>query len=159
MRISRPRALRALAFGAAFVALWVLLAEATLASLLIGLPCVVLGRGGVPPRAGAALALAPRFLLDSFRGALGVAVRALGLKALPTGRCVRLPVEVPYGRGRLLLMNMVSLVPGTLTVCDDGRCLTVHVLDGDEAAETELAVLAERVSRACRPSAESASGG
>ena len=137
-------------------ALWLLFTGARVDALVIGVPCVVLAvlalraaGGGTPVRLriGPALLLVPRFLAQSVHGAVLVTLRAFGVRSLPSPRCVPWPSKLRHGRGRLLFMNMVSLVPGTLSVRDEGEVLMVHVLDGTVSPDKDLAELEGRVAR------------
>jgi multicomponent Na+:H+ antiporter subunit E len=78
------------------------------------------------------------FLVESFRGAVDVAWRAVRRDLPIHPHLVPYRVSLPPGPPRTLLAGVVSLLPGTLTadVANDGADLTVHAL----ATEPERAV-------------------
>lgn len=144
-----PITARALLLRAAmFALLWLVLAEAEPASWWIGLPAVViaavLSLRLLPPETlsprGIAL-LPPFFLWHSLRGGIDVAWRALH---------PRLPIEPALIEHRLRLqsvlqracmIDIVSLLPGTLSATLEGNTLTVHVLNRHVGIEHELQAL------------------
>ncbi|QOC24195.1 Na+/H+ antiporter subunit E [Wenzhouxiangella sp. AB-CW3] len=70
------------------------------------------------------------FLVESFKGGMDVAWRALkpDLPIQPEFRRYRL--DLPGGQPRTLMVSVISLLPGTLSadLSDDGRELVVHLL-------------------------------
>ncbi|MFT5450150.1 MAG: multicomponent Na+:H+ antiporter subunit E [Gammaproteobacteria bacterium] len=133
--------------------LWSILTPADLQSLVVGLPCIALalvtwrwqGTGGAAPRVGALLALIPGFLWQSVHGAVDVSMYAFGLRALPVPSRVCWPLKLAHGKGRLLFMNIISLMPGTLSMRESGDELVVHVLDGANAQDESLAEMERRI--------------
>jgi multicomponent Na+:H+ antiporter subunit E len=49
----------------------------------------------------------------------------------------------------VILANIVSLLPGTLSATLDGQALKIHVLDSRGDFMTELKALEQRVARMC----------
>ena len=136
MRHARWGALRLR--GAAFALLWWVLAEgrhdgwtlgavavvgATWASLSLSPP----GRRRIHP--SGLFAFLGFFLWHSIRGGAQVASMALrGPNALQPG-LLELQVRLPPGGPRILLVNALTLMPGTLGVELARRTLRLHVLD------------------------------
>lgn len=87
------------------------------------------------------------FLWQSLRGGLAVARLALRphMRLRPGLR--QLSLCLPPQRGRVLLANTISLLPGTLSVGLEGDTLQVHVLDERLVTDTELQRTQERVAR------------
>jgi multicomponent Na+:H+ antiporter subunit E len=87
------------------------------------------------------------FLVESMRGGLDVAWRALH-PALPIEpQFHRFRLELPSGQPRALLVSALSMMPGTLSaeLEDGGETLVVHALTG--GAMTSVALLHARVRR------------
>lgn len=148
-----PRLARGTSIFVALLLVWIVLDG--FGDLWVGAAGAALGAGlGVwvsPPaavraRAGGCVAFVGFFLLESFRGAVDVARRALRRDLPIEPHLVRYPVRLPPGPARTLLAGVVSLLPGTLTadVDDDGATLTVHAItprpeDGVRALEARIA--------------------
>ena len=85
------------------------------------------------------------FVWNSVRGGVQVALAAFeGRKALRPG-ILEMRLQLPRGGGRILLVNSLGLMPGTLGVELDDDRLRVHVLDerlpiAEEAREIERAI-------------------
>lgn len=77
------------------------------------------------------------FLWNSLRGGLQVAGMALRGRAALQPQIVELSLTLPAGGARLLLANMLGLMPGTLSIALDEATLRLHALD------TRLPVVAE----------------
>lgn len=83
--------------------------------------------------------------MQSVRGAIDVAGRAfapdMGLRP-----CFRpYPLTLPQGAPRVMFMNTITLLPGTLSAEIQGDTLIVHMLDARTALEPELADLESRI--------------
>jgi multicomponent Na+:H+ antiporter subunit E len=99
-------------------------------------------------RLGSLPAFMTFFLIESFRGAVDVAWRALRRDLPIDPHLVHYRVSLPPGPARTLLAGVVSLLPGTLTAdtTDDGASLTVHAIAADpqrsvRALEAKVAAL------------------
>lgn len=85
------------------------------------------------------------FVWNSVRGGVQVALSAFeGRKALRPG-ILEMRLQLPPGGGRILLVNALGLMPGTLGVELDDDRLRVHVLDErlpiiEEARDIERAI-------------------
>ena len=79
------------------------------------------------------------FLWHSLKGGVDVAWRAFHPRLPITSKLVEYPLRLPPGLPRVILVNTVSLLPGTLSAELGSQVLKVHVLDslGDFLAELE----------------------
>lgn len=69
------------------------------------------------------------FVLNSLRGGVQVAAMAFRGRNVLRPACLVLPIMLPQARARLLLVNTLGLMPGTLGVDLMGDTLHLHVLD------------------------------
>jgi multicomponent Na+:H+ antiporter subunit E len=96
------------------------------------------------------LLIFPFFYLHAIiTGALRIAWDVLSPKPNLHPVLLRVPVDLRSVRQRLLLANLVSMTPGTLSVDeeDDGRILVVHSLYGGEDPDAEMREIKERYER------------
>ena len=121
-----------------FAALWWVLAEGRADGWALGVAAVALATWAswvlLPPGPGTVrplglLRFLAFFLWNSLRGGVQVAVLALRGRAALRPALVDLPVRLPPGGARLLLVNALGLMPGTLGVELAGDTLRLHVLD------------------------------
>ena len=138
----------ALARGAGFLSLWVVLIGFTPTDLAAGVlaaaaaTCTSLRL--LPPwphrvRLTAVLLLIPRFLWKSVVAGWDVARRALDPRLpLRTG-FVGYPARFRSPLARNAFASYTSLLPGTLPVQDDGETLLYHCLDIEQPVAAELA--------------------
>ncbi len=78
------------------------------------------------------------FLWESLRGGIDVALRAVN-PALPLNpHLIDYPLRLPDGNSRIVLMNTMSLLPGTLSVNLQDNCLQVHALDVNPQTQQSL---------------------
>jgi multicomponent Na+:H+ antiporter subunit E len=135
-----------------FSLLWWALTDGTAGSWWIGGPAVVsaviISVRLVPPLGlvwREVMGFVPFFLWHSLKGGVDVAWRAFHPRMPITPELIEYPLRLPPGLPRVILINTVSLLPGTLSVEVGGQVLKVHVLDslGDFLAELE--VLEQRV--------------
>jgi multicomponent Na+:H+ antiporter subunit E len=136
--------------------LWWLIAEGQPAAWLIGLPAVALaavasihlGEQALPRLSfGALPGFAALFLRESLRGGLDVARRILAarLRIQPGFRSYRMQIQDP--RARVLLVNCISLLPGTLAAELDGDRVALHLLDTRDDPDPELLRLEQAIAR------------
>lgn len=132
--------------GAAFAALWWVLAEGQGDSWALGAAAVGLATWSslvmLPARAGtispaALVRFLAFFVWNSIRGGLQVAAMALRGRTSLRPSLLEVPLTLPAGGPRLLLVNTLGLMPGTLGVEMTDETLLIHVLD------ERLPVLAE----------------
>jgi multicomponent Na+:H+ antiporter subunit E len=126
--------------GAAFGAFVVL--SALLASVL--LPSV----GAARWRPAGVLRFGFVFLIDSIRGGLDVARRALARRPALSPTMIRYAVRLPEGTPRNLFAGVLSLMPGTLSVVLEDRQLAIHVLAEDAGTLRLLERLERSIARA-----------
>lgn len=139
--------------GAAFAALWWVLSEGRADAWGVGAVSVLLATAAslrlAPPGAlrvsfVGLLGFLGFFLVQSARGGLQVASRALGRLDLAPA-LLDVPVTLPEGPARVLLVNTLNLLPGTVCVRLRGDRLCLHVLDrrlpiAEEVRETEARI-------------------
>lgn len=119
-------------------------AAATWASLTLAPP----GRRRIRPFG--LLAFVGFFLLSSVRGGMQVAAMALrGRSALRPG-LIELAVRLPPGWPRILLVNALTLMPGTLGVALSRKTLRLHVLDERLPVVAEARALEAAIARMLR---------
>jgi multicomponent Na+:H+ antiporter subunit E len=140
--------------GVLLALLWTALTGGEPASWAIGAPAVAAGAAIaflLPPAASwrlsptGALVFVGWFAAQSLRGAVDVARRALdprlplrpGFRSFETG--------LPPGPARIVMINTITLLPGTLTAGIRGDRLIVHMLDTRADLARELAAVEARV--------------
>lgn len=124
--------------GLGFVVLWWILAEGRGDGWLLGGVAVVAATWTsvklLPPvqqpiRLAGLIGFFGFFLWNSLRGGIQVAGMALRGSAALQPQIIELPVTLPAGGARVLLVNALGLMPGTLSVDLIGTSLRLHVLD------------------------------
>ncbi|MCF6217417.1 MAG: Na+/H+ antiporter subunit E [Gammaproteobacteria bacterium] len=132
--------------------IWWSLSGGVAASWWLGVPAVVLALLVsillLPPQRlvwHALFRFIPFFLIRSLLGGADVAWRAFHpqLPITPALLCYRL--RLPAGLSRVVMVNCVTLLPGTLSAAVDGNVLQVHLLGGRENCLAELRQLEVRV--------------
>ncbi|KAF0103380.1 MAG: multicomponent Na+:H+ antiporter subunit E [bacterium] len=137
--------------GGAFALIWWILAEGRADSWGIGAVTVALATTAslrlAPPGQGRVsfpglLGFAAFFLVQSAWGGAQVAARAFRSRMDLAPALVDLPVTLPAGMARILLLNTLNLMPGTVSVELRGNRLCLHVLDhrlpvAEEVRQTE----------------------
>jgi len=134
--------------------LWWVLTDGSAASWWIGVPAVSIAVFAsaillppVPLIWGEVVKFAPFFLQRSLQGGADVARRAIHPDLPIAPDLVDYPLRLPPGLPRVMLLNIVNLLPGTLSAELDGRVLKVHVLDGLSDVIPELETLERHVAR------------
>lgn len=142
-----------------FAALWWLMVQGRTDAWLIGLPAIVLA-AVVASRLGEAtlprlsvpglIAFLALFLRDSLLGGIDVARRTLGrrLRVAPGFR--RFPLRLHDRRARVLLINCIGLLPGTLAADVHGDTAELHLLDIGDDPEPQLRELEGAIARMFR---------
>lgn len=136
--------------------LWWLLVQGRTDAWLIGLPAVALAAlasvrlGGHAMRRYSPtglLVFAAMFLRESLRGGIDVARRTLepGLRIQPGFRQYRLHINDPAAR--VLLINCIGLLPGTLAAALDGDHAELHLLDTRDNPDAQLLQLERAIAR------------
>lgn len=91
------------------------------------------------------LLFVPYFLWHSMRGGVDVARRAMHPQLPISPVLFDYRFRLPPGLPRVFMANIVSLLPGTLSVEIDSEILRVHVLDEAGDTRQELALLENRL--------------
>jgi multicomponent Na+:H+ antiporter subunit E len=136
--------------------LWWLLVQGRADAWLIGLPAVALATlasihlGSQPlPRLSMTglLVFLALFLRESVRGGIDVARRTLGpgLRIEPGFHRYRLHISHPAAR--VLLINCIGLLPGTLAADLDSDHAELHLLDTSVIPDPQLLQLEQAVAR------------
>jgi len=136
--------------------LWWLIVQGRADAWLIGLPAVALaswasirlGGNELPGLSlGGLLPFITLFLRESVRGGIDVARRTLGpgLRIEPGFRRYRLHISHPAAR--VLLINCIGLLPGTLAADLDSDHAELHLLDTSVNTDPQLLQLEQAVAR------------
>lgn len=132
--------------------LWAIIAKGNMSSWVIGLPCIIIAviayrRLQLHEKSNIHLRLLPGFtawfLWHSLLGGIDVAWRALQPRVDLEPGFLRYRLTLPPGGARLFLINVVSLLPGTLSADIEDDVLVLHALDisADAAEEVRAAEL------------------
>jgi multicomponent Na+:H+ antiporter subunit E len=123
---------------AGFAVLWWVLAEGRMDGWALGAVAVALATWTswlvLPPASGrispaGVLRFLAFFVWQSLRGGVQVAGMALCGRAALRPALLEMPVTLPPGGARVLLVNALGLMPGTLGVDLAEETLRLHVLD------------------------------
>jgi multicomponent Na+:H+ antiporter subunit E len=135
-----------------FSLLWWALTDGTAGSWWIGAPtvagAVIISVTLVPPLGlvwREVMGFVPFFLWHSLKGGVDVAWRAFLPRMPITTELIEYPLGLPSGLPRVILVNTVSLLPGTLSAKLGGQVLKVHALDSLGDLLAELEALEQRV--------------
>lgn len=137
-----------------FALLWWALTGGAAGSWLVGVPVVAAATAASrrlwPRDTGwwspwAAARFVAFFLRESVRGGADVARRALAPSLPLDPAVVEVRCRLPQGPAEVFLVDVLSLLPGTLSVDLRGSVLTLHVLDRGAPIEAELRMLEEMV--------------
>ena len=121
-----------------FCFLWYVLAGSDKASWIIGIPAVVFVTALSLMLASSSplnihlfglFRFIPFFLYQSFHGGIDVMRRALSFQQLLDPGLVFYSTLLPEGSARILFVNSISLLPGTLSAELQGNQITIHTLD------------------------------
>ena len=138
----------ALARGAGLLAVWVVLIGTSPSDLATGvlaaaaatrISLVLLPPGPRRVRLTVVLSLIPHFLWKSVVAGVDVARRALDPRLPLRLGFVAYPERFRSGPARNAFASYTSLLPGTLSVADDGETLLCHCLDIGQPVAAELA--------------------
>ncbi len=137
-----------------FSLIWWILTDGNIHSWWIGVPAVVLAvwvsiRLGLPVQMNgyAILKFIPFFFMRSLLGGIDVARRAYHPMLPIAPAFIEYPLRIPPGLPRVLMANIASLLPGTLSAGINQDILTVHVLDCRNDIYPELAEVEQHVAR------------
>jgi len=87
------------------------------------------------------------FVWHSLRGGTQVAFMALRPRPALAPALLELELTLPPGTPRVLMLNTLGLMPGTLGVRLDGALLRLHVLDARLPVEREARALEAHIAR------------
>ena len=137
-----------------FLLIWWVLTDGSAASWWIGLPAVlfavITSSALVPPVHLAwleCIKFIPFFLRHSMTGGIDVAWRAFHPRLPITPDLIEYPLRLPQGLPSVLMVNIVNLLPGTLSAALDQNLMKVHILDSTNDVTGELASVEEKVAR------------
>ncbi len=140
--------------AAVFAVLWWALTEGASGSWAVGVPAVVLATAAsaalLPIQRVAWLELlrfVPFFLLRSLVGGIDVARRTLQPSMPIAPALVDYPLRLPAGLPQVIMVNVVSLLPGTLSADLCGDRVRLHVLDGGADYVTEMRAVERHVAQ------------
>jgi multicomponent Na+:H+ antiporter subunit E len=123
-------------------------------SWLIGMPVVLAAAAlGVALRGDRSIRLRWRgllpfaafFVVESLRGGWDVARRVLHRRLPLDPGFVHFSTSLPPGAGRFLFVNVVSLLPGTVSTGIEGDRIVIHTIDVSRGVESDLRDLEQRV--------------
>ena len=140
--------------GWLFLFIWWVLTDGNTSSWWIGLPAVMLtiivSIILIPPTHLVFIRViwfVPFFLIYSFKGALDVAWRVFHPRLPISPGLIKYTLSLPPGLAQVLMINLVNLVPGTLTAKLEHNVLTIHVLDIRNDFKTELITIEQHVAK------------
>ncbi len=142
--------IKALVLGA----IWAVLTDFRADAWVFGLPAVLAGAGLVflMPAAPAwrlspqgALVFALWFSVQSVRGAVDVSRRAFSPRMPLRPGFRRYPIALPSGAPRVMFLNTITLLPGTLAAEQAGDAVMVHMLDTRADLDKDLGALERRI--------------
>ena len=130
--------------------IWFILSKGNFSSWIVGLPSIAFAviatdRLFAPGKEKVRISALPGFVIwflwHSLRGGLDVAWRALQPRVQLKPGFLRYPMALPPGRARVFMVNVISLLPGTLSADIEGDVLVLHALDtsADVIVETREA--------------------
>jgi len=139
---------------AALSVIWLVLVNGAASSWWIGVPAVLLAAVATLPKQSSVpvvwrevLRFIPFFLARSLSGGIDVAARALHRRLPLDPALIEYPMRLPSGLPRVVMANMVNLLPGTLTADLETNALQVHVIDRQAPFLEELGALEDAVAR------------
>lgn len=137
-----------------FSLIWWALTDADASSWWIGVPAVVLAViasmaliAPVPLVWSAWFRFVPFFFIRSLMGGMDVAWRAFHPRLPIAPDLIEYPLRLPPGLAQVVIVNTVSLLPGTLSAELNRSVLKVHVLDRENDFITELVTIEQYVAR------------
>jgi multicomponent Na+:H+ antiporter subunit E len=153
-RLARSLVARLVTRAVLFSALWWTLTEGVAYSWSIGIPAVLLatvGSWGLLPAPRVAwlelLRFVPFFLLRSMLGGVDVARRTIR-PAMPIAPAlIDYPLRLPPGLPQVVMINTVSLLPGTLSADVRENSAKLHVLDERVDYVAEIRAVEQHVAR------------
>ncbi|MDP2256721.1 MAG: Na+/H+ antiporter subunit E [Polaromonas sp.] len=142
--------------GLTFALIWWVLAQGRTDSWGVGMVSIALAVAAslhlLPPERSrlsitGLLGFAGFFLVHSVKGGIQVAAMALRPKLDLAPLMLDLPLTLPPGLARVILVNTLNLLPGTVTVRIDQATLRLHVLDQRRPIAKEVREVEARIAR------------
>jgi len=140
--------------GILFSLIWWVLTNGDISSWWIGVPAVVFAVIAsmvlIPPVSlvwSACFRFVPFFFIHSLMGGVDVAWRVFHPRLPITPDLIEYPLRLPPGIAQTLMVNTVSLLPGTLSAELGQSILKVHVLDSGTDFKTELVAVEQQLAR------------
>ena len=137
-----------------FSFIWWILSAGEITSWYLGVPVVVLAvyvSSKLIPRMSlnwfACFRFIPFFVLRSLQGGIDVACRAFDPRLPITPNLIEYPLQIPAGVARVVMINTVSLLPGTLSADLHKNVLCVHILDNKNDVATDLVAIEQYVAQ------------
>lgn len=137
-----------------FSIMWWALTDGVAWSWWIGVPAVasatIVSVALMPPSGivwREVMGFVPFFLWHSLKGGVDVAWRAFDPRMPITPELAEYPLRLPPGLSQVAMINITSLLPGTLCAEIEGQVLKIHVLDSRGDFLTGLKALEQRVGR------------
>jgi len=144
-----------------FSLLWWALTDGTAGSWWIGAPAVagavIISVILLPPLGlvwREVMGFVPFFLWHSLKGGADVARRAFHPRMPVAPELIEYPLRLPPGLSQVAMINITSLLPGTLSAEIEGQVLKVHVLDSRGDFLDGLNALEQRVGRMWRSASD-----
>ena len=147
-----------IAWSLCLAAVWLLLTDGSLTSLIIGIPSIVLALLARPFSSQMIKsweniepsnlpAFLGRFVIDSVRGGVDVSRRVMSTKPSIDAAFFDYPIQLQSALARHLFVNSISLLPGTLCADWQGDNIRIHSLDRDPRAINSVRALEQSVAR------------
>ena len=142
--------------AAMFAVLWWILAEGNFVAWGVGLVSIILALAAsliLLPPSSSRLSLTGLagflnfFLVQSLKGGVQVAVMALRPRLDLRPGMLKIPLYLPEGVGRVILVNTLNLLPGTLSVSLTTDSLRLHMLDERRPTEVQVRDVEARIAR------------
>ena len=140
--------------GGLYSLIWWVLTNGDGSSWWFGVPAVVLAvitsMTLIPPVPlvwSAWFNFVPFFFIRSLMGGVDVAWRVFHPRLPIAPDLIDYPLRLPPGLAQVIMVNTVSLLPGTLSTELSTGVLKVHVLDGGDDFKMELVAIEEHVAR------------
>jgi multicomponent Na+:H+ antiporter subunit E len=137
-----------------FSFIWWILSAGEITSWYIGIPAVAVSVylshkliPGISLNWFAFFRFIPFFVLRSLQGGIDVAWRAFHPHLPITPNLIEYPLQVPAGVARIVMINTVSLLPGTLSADLHKNVLSIHVLDNKNDVARDLVAIEQYVAQ------------
>ncbi|HIP54186.1 MAG TPA: hypothetical protein EYH11_01795 [Sulfurimonas autotrophica] len=131
-----------------FFIIWLVLTEANIASLWIGIPSVIfiafISMTLNPPVSWSFTAFMKFilfYLFHAFAGGIDVMRRVFSPSLAINPGLLQYHLYIPKGVAQEMIVNVLNLLPGTLSVNLENNLLLIHVLDVEKNIAKEVALI------------------